>query len=212
MVTEDLKELLSNLKEKDVYNVVRKMIDDGKSPREILKECQSGMRIIGERYKNGEYFVADMMYAGEIMRNVMDILKPFMSASGEIEEIGTVVIGTVKGDIHDLGKDVVSITLQGNGFKVVDLGVDVPAEKFVKAIKENKPQIVGMSVFLTSCFPSVENIVKAINDAGLHEFIKIMIGGAPVTDYVAQQTGCDFYGKDAASALDFSLKVISNKL
>jgi len=212
MVNEDLRELLSNLKENQVYSTVKEMIGQGKSVREILKICQGSMKIIGELYKMGEYFVSDMMYAGEIMRNVMEILKPYLSNENKLEEMGTVVIGTVKGDIHDLGKDVVIITLQGSGFKVIDLGVDVAAEKFVRAVKEHNPQLVGMSVFLTACFPSVENIVKAINDAGVHEAIKIMVGGVPVTEYVAQQTGCDFYGKDAAEALDYSIKVVTNKL
>jgi len=167
------------------------------------------MKVIGDRYNAEEYFVADLMYAGEIMRNVMKMLEPHMRGAGGVENIGTVVIGTVKGDIHDLGKDVVVITLQGNGFKVIDLGVDVSSQKFVQAIKDNNPQIVGMSVFLTSCFPMSEEIVKAINDAGLRDRVKIMIGGAPVTEVVAEETGCDYYGKDAASAVDYALKVVN---
>ena len=204
----DLKEALANLEEKNIYNIVKEKLDGGVSAKEILKECQEGMRIVGERYSREEYFVADLMYAGEIMRNVMNTLTPHMKGAEGIENVGTVVMGTVKGDIHDLGKDVVITTLQGNGFRVIDLGVDVPAEKFVEAIRKHNPQIVGMSVFLTSCFPFTENIVKAIVDAGLKESVKIMIGGAPVTEVVAEETGCDFYGKDAAAALDYALNVV----
>ena len=207
MRKEDLKEELSNLEENKVYDIVREKLESGISAKEILKDCQAGMKVVGELYSTEEYFVADLMYAGEIMRNVMNTLTPHMKGEGDVDVIGTVVMGTVKGDIHDLGKDVVIITLQGNGFNVIDLGVDVPAEKFVKAIKENSPQVVGMSVFLTSCFPAIEDIVKAINDAGLRDRVKIMIGGAPVTDVVAEQTGCDYYGKDASKALNFAINV-----
>ena len=202
----ELKEALANLEEEKTYSLVKDRLDGGSSAREILKECQAGMKIVGERYNSEEYFVADLMYAGEIMRNIMNTLSPHMKGSEGVEDAGTVVIGTVKGDIHDLGKDVVIITLQGNGFKVIDLGVDVPAEKFVEAIRDNKPEVVGMSVFLTSCFPSTENIVKAIADAGLRDRVKIMLGGAPVTEVVAKETGCDYYGKDAAAAAEYALK------
>jgi methanogenic corrinoid protein MtbC1 len=205
-----LKEALANLEEKNIYELVKEKLNEGSSAKEILKECQQGMKIVGERYNREEYFVADLMYAGEIMRNVMNMLTPHMKGKEGIEKIGTVVIGTVKGDIHDLGKDVVIITLQGNGFEVIDLGVDVPAEKFVEAIKKNNPRIVGMSVFLTSCFPATENIVKAIVDAGLRDRVRIMLGGAPVTGVVANETGCDFYGKDAAAALDYALKAVGS--
>ncbi len=202
----ELKEALANLEEENTYRLVNEKIDGESSAKEILRECQAGMKIVGERYNSEEYFVADLMYAGEIMRNVMNTLSPHMKGSEDVEDAGTVVIGTVKGDIHDLGKDVVIITLQGNGIKVIDLGVDVPAEKFVEAIRKNKPEVVGMSVFLTSCFPSTENIVKAISDAGLRDKVKIMLGGAPVTEVVAKETGCDYYGKDAAAAAEYALK------
>ncbi len=205
----EIKEVLANLEEDKVYSAVRDKLSTGVSAKDVLKECQAGMKIIGDLYNKEEYFVADLMFAGEIMRNVMKILEPHMKGSGGVETLGTVVIGTVKGDIHDLGKDVVIITLQGNGFKVIDLGVDVPAEKFVQAIRENNPQLVGMSVFLTSCFPMSEGIVKAIDDAGLRDKVKIMIGGAPVTEVVAEETGCDYFGKDAASAVDYALKVVN---
>ncbi len=204
----DIKEVLANLEEENVYKTVKNRLSTGSAAKDILKECQAGMKVIGERYNSEEYFVADLMYAGEIMRNVMNMLAPHMKGEGGVDTVGTVVIGTVKGDIHDLGKDVVIITLQGNGFKVIDLGVDVSAKKFVQAIQENNPQIVGMSVFLTSCFPMSEGIVRAIDEAGLRDRVKIMIGGAPVTEAVAEETGCDYYGKDAASAVDYALGVV----
>ena len=149
MAQDQLAEALKNLEEQKVYSIVEEKLGSEVGPNQILKSCQGGMKSIGDLYKSEEYFVADLMYAGEIMRNVMKMLEPHMKGGGSFEKIGTVVMGTVKGDIHDLGKDVVIITLQGNGFDVVDLGVDVPAEKFVQAIKKNNAQVVGLSVFLT---------------------------------------------------------------
>ena len=204
----DLKDILGNLEEQKLYDAVKEKLGSGESAKVILKECQAGMKIIGDRYNTEEYFVADLMYAGEIMRNVMKMLTPHMKGTGETDNVGTVVIGTVKGDIHDLGKDVVIVTLQGNGFKVIDLGVDVPPENFVEAIIKNNPELVGMSVFLTSCFPATEKIVRAINEAGLRDKVKIMVGGAPVTDLVAEETGCDYYGKDAAAAVNYALSIV----
>lgn len=206
MTGEDLKTALYKLEEEKVYGLVKKQLGSGVSAKEILKTCQGGMKVVGDLYKKEEYFVADLMYAGEIMRKVMKLLEPHMRGGDKQEKIGTIVIGTVKGDIHDLGKDVVIITLQGNGFEVVDLGVDVPADKFVNAVRESKAHVVGMSVFLTSCFESVRKVVDALQKAGLRDKVKIMVGGAPVTQMIAQQTGCDFYGEDAAAGVVYALK------
>lgn len=212
MVKEDLKNVLAELKEEDVYKLVKEELKSGVSAKEILRSCQAGMRIIGERFDRDEYFIADMMYAGEIMRQVMGLLRPHMKGEeGEEEKVGKVVIGTVKGDIHDLGKDVVIIALQGYGFEVIDLGVDVPAKKFIEAIKHSGAQVVGMSVFLTSVFGSARDIVKAIEDEGLRKRVKIMIGGAPVTEVVAAQLGCDYFGEDAQAGVNYSLKVVKAK-
>jgi len=207
MGQEELQEALKNLEEDRVYKIVKEQLGTGATAKDILKGCQGGMKQIGELYSREEYFVADLMYAGDIMKNIMNILTPHLKGSEEIEEAGTVVMGTVKGDIHDLGKDVVIMTLQGNGFKVIDLGVDVPADKFVEAIKNSGATLVGMSVFLTSCFPSVAKIVQAISDAGLRDKVKIMVGGAPATDMVAEETGCDFFGKNAADGVKYALSV-----
>jgi methylmalonyl-CoA mutase cobalamin-binding domain/chain len=208
MVHEDLRNALADLEEKKVYALIKEKIAAGISAKELMKACQEGMKIVGDRYSSDEYFIADMMYSGEIMRNVMNTLQPYLKDVEIEKKLGKVVIGTVKGDIHDLGKDTVIISLQGNGFEVIDLGVDVSPERFVQAIKENNPQLVGMSVFLTSCFTFAENIVKAIQEADLREDVRVMIGGAPVTEVVAERTGCDFYGKDAVAAVNYALNVV----
>ena len=201
-----LKEAVAGLKEKEVYTLVDQFLTQGRPANDILKAFREGMATIGEMYDRGEAFVAEMMYAGDIMRNVMKKLSPAIEKEGGKQEIvGKVIIGTVKGDIHDLGKDVVILALQGHGFEVVDLGVDVPAEKFVEAIRSHPDaKVVGMSVFLTSVFGATGKTVKTIEDAGLRDQVKIMVGGGPVTNMVAKKTGCDFYGEDALAGVKYS--------
>ncbi len=214
MNSKKITKLLTELEEDKVYEAVDDAIRSGASGKDILKACQDGMAIIGDMYKREEAFVADMMFAGEIMRNVITKIQPLLDAGGNnIEYLGKAIIGTVKGDIHDLGKDVVIIALEGNGFKVIDLGVDVPAEKFVESIRNNKDaKVVGMSVFLTSAFPATSHTVKAIQEAGLRDQVKIMVGGAPVTDVVAKETGCDFFAEDAAAGVNYAKSVYGVKV
>jgi methanogenic corrinoid protein MtbC1 len=208
MPSDDLQSAVYKLEGDLVFDLVAKRLESGVSAKEILKICQGGMKIVGDLYAKEEYFVADLMSAGQIMRKVMKILEPHMRGTEDHPKAGTVVMGTVKGDIHDLGKEVVIITLQANGFEVVDLGVDVPADRFVEAVRESKAQVVGMSVFLTSCFDSVSRVVGALRKTNLRDPVKIMVGGAPVTKMVAEQTGCDFFGEDAASGVNYALKVV----
>lgn len=202
-------DLIVELDEERVYEAVDIAIEEGSKGKDILKACQAGMAIIGEMYKREQAFVADMMFAGEIMRNILTKIQPLLDKEGgSIETVGKAIIGTVKGDIHDLGKDVVIIALEGNGFEVIDLGVDVPPESFAEAVIHHPDaKVVGLSVFLTSAFPSTEKTVKAISEAGRREHVKIMVGGAPVTEVVAEQTGCDFYAKDAASGVNYTKSV-----
>ncbi|TFG60497.1 MAG: cobalamin-binding protein [Spirochaetales bacterium] len=200
---------LIELEEDKVYEEVDKAIEAGSSGNDILKACQAGMAEIGNMYKREEAFIADMMYAGEILRNIMNKIKPLLEKEGGKREVlGKVIIGTVKGDIHDLGKDVVIIALEGNGFEVLDLGVDVEPEKFVEAIRSNKDaKVVGMSVFLTSAFISTSKTVAAIKEAGLRNNVRIMVGGAPVTDVVAKETGCDYFAESASAGVTYTKTV-----
>jgi len=200
---------LIELEEEVVYEEVDKAIDSGSSGKDILKACQAGMNEIGEMYRKEEAFIADMMFAGEIMRNIMNKIQPLLEKEGGNQDIiGKAVIGTVKGDIHDLGKDVAIIALQGSGFEVIDLGVDVSAEAFVEALRGNSDtKVLGMSVFLTSAFPSTSKTVSAIVEGGFRDNVKIMIGGAPVTELVARETGCDYYAPNAGAGVDFAKEV-----
>jgi len=206
MILQKITDLLVELDEEQVYDAVDKAIKEGSTGKEILKASQAGMAIIGDMYKREEAFVADMMFAGEIMRNILNKIQLLLDAEGGKEEaVGKAIVGTVKGDIHDLGKDVVIIALEGNGFEVVDLGVDVPPENFVDAVnKHPDAKVVGLSVFLTSAFPSTAKTVKAIAEAGKRDNVKIMVGGAPVTDVVAKETGCDYFAEDAAAGVNYA--------
>ena len=209
---ESISQAMSDLNEEKVKKLIKKQIADGVPANQILKECQKGMVEIGKKYEEGVYFVSELMYAGEIMKDITAQLEPMLKGAKESEKtIGKVVLGTVKGDIHDLGKDIVGLMLRGVGFEVIDLGVDAAPEKFVQAIKDSGAAIVGMSVFLTAVYNSATATVEAIKQAGLRDKVSIMIGGGPVTELVRQSTGCDFYGKDAVAGTEFALKVVGAK-
>jgi methylmalonyl-CoA mutase cobalamin-binding domain/chain len=209
---DSLSQAMADLAEEKAKKLIKEKIEAGVPAPEILKECQTGMAEIGKRYEEGKYFVSELMYAGEIMKDIMADLGPMLSGEPKTESrLGKVVLGTVKGDIHDLGKDVVALMLRGVGFEVIDLGVDVPPEKFVKAVKDSGAEIVGMSVFLTMAYEAATATVDAIKEAGLRDKVSIMIGGGPVTDLVRERTGCDFYGKDAVAGTNYALEVAGAK-
>jgi 5-methyltetrahydrofolate--homocysteine methyltransferase len=157
------------------------------------------MGLIGQRFEEGDCFVPELILAGEILRQISDVVKPQLTQAAEVKKIGRVVIGTVEGDIHDIGKDIVTFMLDVNGFDVKDLGVDVPAAKFVEAVKEFKPQVVGLSGFLTLAYDPMKSTVKALRDAGFTG--KVMIGGGQIDEQIRQYTGADAYGKDAMAAV-----------
>ena len=197
-----LSEALAQLKEDQVLALIKAKVDAGVSPTELMGECQAGLAEVGRKFETGHYFISELMYAGEIMKEVMAHLEPLLKDLPELKgTAGAVVIGTVKGDVHDIGKDVVCLMLRGAGYEVVDLGVDVPAARFVDAVRENNAFVVGMSVFLTTCCKAVEATVKAIEAAGLREHVKIVIGGAAASDFVAERTGCDGFGATAVDAV-----------
>ena len=160
-----------------------------------------GMEIVGQKYENNEYFLAELIMAGETMKEGMRVLEPYLKA-GDVKKIGKVVIGTVRGDLHDIGKNVVVTLLNAAGFDVVDLGVDVPLEKFVESVKQNNPDIVGMSALLTTTMVEMGNVIKALKDAGLRDEVKIVIGGAPITQEYAEKIGADAAARDAVEGVN----------
>jgi|YelNatPaOPRAMG01_1025707.scaffolds.fasta_scaffold39286_2 corrinoid protein of di/trimethylamine methyltransferase len=175
---------------------------------DIINSLADGMKLIGKKYEENEYFIADLIAAVEIFNESMDILKPKILERREAKPLGKVVIGTVEGDIHDVGKNLVRILLEANGFEVVDLGVDASSEKFVDAVKEYKPDIVGISTLLTSTMMNMRNIVEVLEREGLRDDVKIVIGGAPVTQQFAESIGADAYGENAFKAVEICKNLV----
>lgn len=203
---------MANMREQEALSLAKKMLDEGQDPLKILELCREAVEFVGKQFELGEYFLPELIMAGEILKKISKIAEPFLKqgAGDKTERIGKVVIGSVKGDIHDIGKDIVIFLLDVNGFEVHDLGVDVPPSEFVEAIRKTQPQVVGMSALLTTVFESFKNTVEAITEAGFRDEVKIMIGGGTVTDDVREYSGADAYGKDAVAAVTLSKKWVEN--
>lgn len=201
---EKLIEAMVEMKEQEALETAKELISSGEDPLNILNACSEAMETVGKRFETGEYFLPHLILAGEMLRQISEMLKPKLkdkTTSVTSDPLGKVLIGTVKGDIHDIGKDIVTFMLQVNGFNVLDLGIDVPPSKFVDAIKDFQPQVVGMSCLLTLAFDSMKETVEAIENAGLREEVKIMVGGGQVSEMVRDYASADAYGEDAVSAV-----------
>ncbi len=193
---------------KVVKQLVNEAVEQGCTADQILNEALVvGMMELGEMFKNNEVYVPEVLIAARAMKAGMTIIKPLLLDSG-VEMKGVVAIGTVKGDLHDIGKNLVAMMLEGAGFTVIDLGVDVGPEQFIDAIKNQGAQIIGMSALLTTTMTSMKEIIDAINEAGLRDQVKIMIGGAPITQEYADEIGADGYSIDAASAAQLAKELI----
>lgn len=197
----ELANAFRDLDEKRVYALIDEKIRQGISPFELIDECKNGMELVGELFSEEMYYISQLMFSAEILKNVMNRLSPLLGEVQKTDSLGKLVIGTVKGDIHDIGKNIVITLLRISGFEVIDLGVDVAAEKFVEAIKESRAKVVGMSALLSLTYPEMKNVVDAIVEAGLRDQVKIIIGGAPVNERVRQFTGADYYGEDAVTGV-----------
>ena len=205
-MAEDLVNTLADLKEQEAIKIVKDRLSAGEDPLKILGDARKGMEIVGSRFASSEYFIPDLVYSGEILKSVTELVKPKLTTTGESKKLGKIVFGTVAGDIHDIGKDIVVFMLDVNGFEVHDLGVDVPVQKFVDKIKETGAPIVGLSGFLTLAFDSMKETVEAIKAAGLRDKVKVMIGGGQITEEVKHYTGADAYGKDAMAGVTLAKK------
>jgi len=199
--------LLADLKEMEAVDMVKKNLEKGCDPMAILADAREGMKLVGERFGNGDYFIPDLIYSGEILKEIAKLVEPHIkqkdTGSGKH---GKVIIGTVAGDIHDIGKDLVVLMLDISGFEVYDLGVDVPAKNFIDKIKATGAAVVGLSGFLTLAFDVMKDTVDAIKEAGLRDNLKIMIGGGQIDDEVMRYTGADAFGKDAMEAVALARK------
>ena len=194
--------------EEKLPNLVQKGLDEGLAPKDILDNgLIVGMNEVGARFKRGDMFVPEVLMSAKSMQAGLSVLRPHLTASGA-QLIGTIVIGTVKGDLHDIGKNLVGMMCEGAGFEVIDLGFNVPPEKFIQAIKEHQPNVVGMSALLTTTMRAMGHTIKAIEEAGLRDEVKIMVGGAPVDAEFAERIGADGYGSNAPSATDLAKRLV----
>src|SRR4030042_4828004 len=204
----DYVNLLADLKEDEVLKLTKQRLDSKENPMKILEDSRKGMELVGKRFADGEYFLPELVFSGELLKQVTDMVKPHLQGEAKTKRVGKVVIGTVAGDIHDIGLNIVDFMLDVNGFEVTNLGVDVPAEKFVKAIKDTKAPVLGLSGFLTPAFDAMKDTVEALDKAGLRKNIKIMIGGGQMDDEVKKYAKADAFGKDAMAAVALSKKWI----
>ncbi|MCL2710337.1 MAG: cobalamin-dependent protein [Planctomycetaceae bacterium] len=199
-----LKESLALCDESAVMTMIDRLIAEGTAAGEIAAVCNEGMALLGERFDQGEAFIPDLMLGGLIMKKVTAKLAPLLSPEDASKQGKTFVIGTVQHDVHDIGKDIAAMVLRGNGFNVVDLGVDVAPEKFVAAIREHKPEFVGMSLLLTTCYKSVMATMEAISEAGLRDSVKVCIGGAAASGLVAERCGLDYYAETPIDGVNWA--------
>lgn len=196
--------LLAELKEQEVLELVDQLIEKGEDPMDILAEAREGMQIVGDRFADGKFFIPDLIFSGEILKGIAEKVGPLLKKSSPAKKKGKIVFGTVAGDIHDIGKDIVSSMLDISGYEVYDLGIDVPVQTFVDKIKETDATIVGLSGFLTLAFDAMKETIDAIKAAGLRDNVKIMIGGGQIDEQVRTHTGADAYGRDAMEAVQLA--------
>lgn len=207
-----LAEISQNLQQgraKVVKELVTKAIEEGIDAKAILEQgLLHGMSIIGEKFKNDEVYVPEVLIAARAMKAGTELLQPLLASSG-VQAKGKVVIGTVKGDLHDIGKNLVRMMMEGKGLEVYDIGIDVPAEKFIEKANETGAEIIACSALLTTTMPEIKVVVDEIVRAGIRDKVKIMIGGAPVTDSFCKQVGADYYTPDAATAAEVAVEICS---
>lgn len=205
----ELVEALVGMREKDALDIVEAMLDRGEKPEEILAQSSEAMRIVGEHYEEGDFFLPELIMSGEMLKKIGAVLKPRMAAQATARTtVGRVVLGTVRGDIHDIGKDIVGFVLDVNGFEVTDLGINVPEAKFVEAVREQKPQILALSGFLSLAFDTMKSTIAEVEQAGLRDGLKVIIGGGQIDATVRDFVGADAYGDDAMAALRFAKETV----
>jgi methanogenic corrinoid protein MtbC1 len=200
-MSKELTDAIVGMDEGEAMRLVGAMLDAGVDPSEVLEEAKAAMTVLGEKFECEQVFIPELIMGGEIMKGIADELKPRIKGETAAATRGTVVLGTVAGDIHDIGKDVVVLMLDVNGYDVHDLGIDVPIERFVAAVDELKPDVIGLSGLLTLAFDSMKATIDGIAAAGKRDQVRIMIGGSPVDEQVCAYTGADGWGRDAAAAL-----------
>lgn len=204
----DLAQALANLDEKKVYELIDQQINSGVNVLEIIQECNNGMIRVGELFSEQTYFISQLIFSAEILKQIMKKLDPLLAGvEAGAAAGGKVIIGTVKGDIHDIGKNIVITLLKGAGFDVIDLGVDVPTEKFVESVRETGAKVLGLSALLNFTYPMMKEVVDAVKAAGLGDQVKIIVGGTPVNEQVREYAGADYYAKDAVAGVNICREI-----
>ncbi len=198
---DELAQALRDLDEKKVYALVEERIKRGVPAIEIVRSCNEGMTAVGDLFSTCQYFLSELIFTAEILKTVMKRLEPLLQSAGPDRSTGKVVIGTVKGDIHDIGKNVVVTLLRGSGFDVIDLGVDVPSERFITTLKDTGARVLGLSALLNLTYPEMKHVVDEVAKAGLRGNVKVIIGGTPCNEQVRQFTGADYYAVDAVAGV-----------
>jgi 5-methyltetrahydrofolate--homocysteine methyltransferase len=201
MSADSLVQALVEMKEKEALLTAKQLLDEGIAPLKILESCSKAMEIVGQRFEKGVYFLPHLVMAGEMLKQISALIKPLVQEEKAEAKKGKVLIGTVEGDIHDIGKNIVIFLLEANGFEVRDIGINQKPAKFVEAIREFQPKVVGMSGLLTLAFDSMKKTVQAIQEAGLRDQVKIVIGGGVVTEKIKDYSGADAYAPDAMAGV-----------
>jgi len=203
-LSEDLINLIVELQENEAIELVRKKVDDGEDPLNILDQLRIAMAKVGDLYAKEHYYLPDLIMSGEILRQITEILEPKLKTGTKVKSLGKIVLGTVCGDIHDIGKNIVRFMLEANGFEVYDLGTDVSKEKFVENVQEVNAEILALSGFLTLAYDSMKDTIEEFKKAGLRDKMKIMIGGGQIDETIRKYAGADAYGKDAVEAVSIA--------
>lgn len=211
-ILQEISDFLQRGRSRNVKELVAKALEEGVNPQTILDDALlSGMSIVGEKFKKNEVFVPEVLVAARAMNAGVEILRPYLISEG-VTTKGTAILGTVKGDLHDIGKNIVKIMLEGKGINVIDIGVDVDAQTFIDKAIEHNANIICCSALLTTTMPEMENVVKCAKESGIYGKIKIMIGGAIVTQEFCDKIGADYFTPDATTASDVALKICSGEI
>jgi methanogenic corrinoid protein MtbC1 len=203
-MSEQLIQAIAEMEDEQALSLAKELLAKGVEPVEILSDCRAAMEIVGKRFETGEYFISELILAGEILKAISVEVKPLIKQENSVKKSGKILVGTVKGDIHDIAKDIVVFMLDVNGFEVKDLGIDVPVDTFVQATKEWQPDIVALSGFLTLAYTSMKETVEALEKAGLRDKVKIMVGGGTVDAQVCAYAKADGWGTDAMTAVSLA--------
>jgi methanogenic corrinoid protein MtbC1 len=204
-MTDDLSMAIVNLKRDEAAELIKSRAEAGEDPLKIVDACRKGLMIVGERYNKGDFFLAELILSGQIFKQAFETLQPYMRTTTPGKEVGTVVMATLKGDVHDLGKDIVATLLESQGFKVHNLGVDVPVQDLVDKVKEVRPDFVGLSVLITTIFNTMKAANEQLSAEGMRDSFKLLIGGAVVTPELQDYVGADFHTTDAMAGVDYCL-------